>query len=109
MQDKLFHNHYRIQSARAAWHAYNGGMYFVTICTKNREHYFGEIENEEMHFSKIGEYAQICIQYNREHHPYSEIPLWVVMPNHIHAIVVIDGDKIPHDKRIIKTMNYRNR
>ena len=105
MQDKLFHNHYRIQSARAAWHAYNGGMYFVTICTKNREHYFGEIENEEMHFSKIGEYAQICIQHTREHHPYSEIPLWVVMPNHIHAIVVIDGDKIPHDKRIIKTMN----
>ena len=105
MQDKLFHNHYRIQSARAAWHAYNGGMYFVTICTKNREHYFGEIENEEMHFSKIGEYAQICIQHNREHHPYSEIPLWVVMPNHIHAIVVIDGDKIPYDNRIIKTMN----
>ena len=105
MQDNLFLNRYRLQSARAAWHAYNGGMYFVTICTKNREHYFGEIENGEIHLSEIGEYTQICIQHTHEHNPYAEIPLWVVMPNHIHAIVVIDGDKIPYDKRTIKTTN----
>lgn len=36
-------NKYRIPSARVNWHDYNGGMYFVTICTKNRKHYFGEI------------------------------------------------------------------
>ena len=105
MQDNLFFNRYRLQSARAAWHAYNGGMYFVTICTKNREHYFGEIENGEIHLSEIGEYTQICIQHTHEHNPYAEIPLWVVMPNHIHAIVLIDGDKIPYDKRTIKTTN----
>ena len=38
-----FQNRFRIPSARAIWHDYNGGIYFVTICTKNREHYFGEI------------------------------------------------------------------
>ena len=38
-----FQNRFRIPSARANWHDYNGGIYFVTICTKNREHYFGEI------------------------------------------------------------------
>lgn len=38
-----FQNKYCIPSARANWHNYNGGVYFVTICTKNREHYFGEI------------------------------------------------------------------
>ena len=38
-----FQNRFRIPSARANWHDYNGGVYFVTICTKNREHYFGEI------------------------------------------------------------------
>ncbi len=38
-----FQNKYRIPSARANWHDYNGGIYFITICTKNREHYFGEI------------------------------------------------------------------
>ena len=38
-----FQNRFRIPSARADWHDYNGGIYFVTICTKNCEHYFGEI------------------------------------------------------------------
>ena len=93
MTEELFKNYYRVQSSRAVWHEYNGGTYFVTICTKNREHYFGRIENKEMCFSKIGEYAQMCIQQISMHNPYAEIPLWVVMPNHIHAIVVIDGGK----------------
>ena len=105
MEEELFRNHYRVISTRAAWHGYNGGMYFVTICTKNREHYFGRIENEEMCLSKIGEYTQMCIQQTSTHNPYAEIPLWVVMPNHIHAIVVIDGNKTPSDKRPIKTLN----
>ena len=43
MSDEKFQNKYRIPSARAAWHDYGGGAYFVTICTKNREHSFGEI------------------------------------------------------------------
>lgn len=38
-----YRNKYRIKSARANWHDYNGGIYFITICTKNRAHYFGEI------------------------------------------------------------------
>lgn len=28
--------------------------YFITVCTKNREHYFGKIENNEMYFTEIG-------------------------------------------------------
>ncbi|MBR6490715.1 MAG: hypothetical protein IKT02_00105 [Bacteroidales bacterium] len=43
--DDLFQNRYRIQTARAKWHGYDGGIYFVTLCTAGREHYFGEIEN----------------------------------------------------------------
>lgn len=39
ISDTKFHNKYRIQSTRAEWHDYNGGLYHVTLCTKNREHY----------------------------------------------------------------------
>ena len=39
-----FGGKYRIPSARAKWWNYtNDGVYFVTICTQNREHFFGEI------------------------------------------------------------------
>ena len=96
-----FHSKFRVLSARADWHDYNGGAYFVTICTQNREHFFGEIENGEMLLSEIGKYANQNISEIPKHNPYAEIPLWVVMPDHIHMIVIINHDKLPHEKRSI--------
>ena len=49
--------------------------------------------------SEIGQYVDEQIRYIQVHHPYCEIPLWVVMPNHIHLIVYIDETKIPWTKR----------
>ena len=96
-----YHNKYRIPSARADWHDYNGGAYFITICTKNREHFFGEIENGEMILSEIGEYADKNISEITQHNCYAEMPLWIVMPDHIHMVVIIDDTKTPHEKRAI--------
>ena len=89
MSDDKFQDKYRIESARAWWHDYDGGAYFITICTKDREHYFGEIENGEMILSEIGEYTKQCIEKIQQHNPYAEIPLYVIMPNHLHLIVYI--------------------
>ena len=92
MTTDKFLNKYRIPSARAVWHDYNGGEYFVTICTAHRECYFGEIRNGEMEYSILGRYAVENLKQIKLHYPYCEIPLFVVMPNHIHAMVVIDID-----------------
>jgi REP element-mobilizing transposase RayT len=113
MSDEKFKEQYRIPSARAAWHDYNGGYYFITVCTKKCEHSFGEIrcnidcENvthdvsndacgeNTMILSAIGQFLHDTLQNAALHYPYAEIPLFVVMPNHWHAIVFIDGDKTP--------------
>ena len=89
-----FQNKYRILSARAAWHAYGGGIYFVTLCTAGRIHYFGEIKDAEMHLSTVGEIAAKNFADVSTHYPYAEIPLFVIMPNHIHAVVIIDESRI---------------
>ncbi|MBO7053826.1 MAG: transposase [Bacteroidales bacterium] len=107
MVNEKFRNRFRIPSARATWHNYNAGTYFVTICTQNREHCFGEIVTDgngepKMVLSGIGGYAQQQIKNAKIHYPYAEIPLWVVMPNHIHAIVIIrnyDTDDVHDDRR----------
>ena len=65
-------------------------MYFVTICTKDRAHYFGEISNGDMKLAEIGIITQKRIQQITEHNPYAIIPLFVIMPNHIHMIAIID-------------------
>ena len=89
MSDDRWQNKYRIESARANWHDYDGGSYFITICTKNREHFFGEIVDGEIVLSDIGKFADEQFKNVSSHYPYAEIPLWTIMPNHVHAIVVI--------------------
>ena len=79
------------KSPRATWHDYNGGRYFVTFCTKNHELYFGDVVDGRMELSEIGEWAVKQIEQTaiiRQNDV--EIPLFVVMPNHVHLIVVFN-------------------
>ena len=87
--DKKYKNQYRIPSSRAHWHDYNEGSYFITICTTNREHFFGEIQNNEMILSEIGNYTQNSIEQIESLHKDVRVPVFQVMPNHIHFIMVV--------------------
>ncbi len=95
MANEKYLNRYRISSARAPWHGYDGGIYFITICTAHRKHFFGKISGGEMHLSVMGKCLDETIRHVTIHYPYAEIPLFVIMPDHFHAIVIIDGDKTP--------------
>ncbi|MGD1043949.1 MAG: transposase [Bacteroidota bacterium] len=66
------------------------GEYFVTICTQDKLYSFGKIIEEEMRLSSIGEIAQRCWQEIPNHFPNIELDAFVVMPNHIHGIIVIN-------------------
>ena len=90
MPDK-FLNKYRISSARLpTWDYGSNGAYFLTICTARRQHYFGVIINSEMQLSKIGEYATECWLNIPAHFPYFYLDAFVVMPNHVHGIILIE-------------------
>lgn len=78
------------KSPRASFHDYCGGIYFITICTNDRIYYFGEIINGEMQLSNVGIFAQKALDELSTHYKYVQVPLFVVMPNHIHVIVCID-------------------
>lgn len=75
------------KSPRANFLDYDEGTFFVTICTKNRSHFFGEIANGEMQLSEIGKYVDLQLQSASVYCEDIEVPLFVVMPNHIHAII----------------------
>ena len=106
MSEEKFKDKYRITSARARWHSYDGGAYFITICTKDMEHYLGEIVDYKMILSDIGKYVNAQFENITEHYPYAEIPLWVVMPNHIHAIVIIrDNDDATNCRDVARNIS----
>jgi putative transposase len=92
MMDK-FQNKYRIPSARHPhWDYRWAGAYFITICTKNRLNYYGKIENGAMQLSQVGVIADI-LWYEIPHHAKNvELGAFVVMPNHIHGILILTGD-----------------
>ena len=67
------------------------GAYFITICTQNRECLFGEVVDGEMRWNDAGRMvaAEWAALVNR--FPNIELDAFVVMPNHVHGIIVIRG------------------
>jgi len=93
MTDK-FQNKYRIPSARLqSWHYGWCGNYFITICSGSRESFFGEIINGEMKLSEIGILAHRFWIEIPQHFPFTQIDAFVIMPNHIHGILIINKPK----------------
>lgn len=90
--NEKFRNKYRIKSTRFKyWNYAWPGTYFVTICTKNKIHFFGEIRDRKMHINKIGKLAIQEWKITPELRPDMNLELgqFVIMPNHFHAIIII--------------------
>ncbi|MCB9455210.1 MAG: hypothetical protein H6671_04395 [Anaerolineaceae bacterium] len=67
------------------------GAYFVTICTHERAHLFGEVIDGVMILSRAGEIAEERWLALPNHHEGIELDVFVVMPNHVHGIIVLTG------------------
>ena len=66
------------------------GAYFVTICTYQKQSWFGEIKNGQMYLNQLGkivadEWLKTC-----KIRPNFQLDEWVIMPNHFHGIVIIN-------------------
>jgi REP element-mobilizing transposase RayT len=92
-----FQNKYRIPSARLqTWDYGSNGAYFITICTQNRQHFFGEIvdsahhDESIMHLNDMGEMAEKYWMEIPQHFPFISLGNFVIMPNHMHGILIID-------------------
>ncbi len=109
-----FRNTYRIPSARLqSWDYGWNGSYFVTICTNRRQCCFGDILYGEMKYSAIGEIAHNCWLETFNHFPFVTLDVFVVMPNHLHGIVILtenDNDPVEttHALSLQKTITQSN-
>jgi len=68
----------------------SSGAYFITICVHQRQCLFGEIVDGMMRLNKWGTIAQECWQAIPDHFAQVQLDEWVIMPNHIHGIIVIN-------------------
>lgn len=65
------------------------GAYYVTVCTQDRFPLFGDVVNDEMMPNAMGAIVQRCWDAIPEHMPMVVCDAFVVMPNHVHGIIVI--------------------
>jgi len=92
---RKFRGQYRIESTRLkGWDYSSAGFYYVTICTKDKRPYFGIIGDGVVQLSAMGEIAISYWMEIPEHFSSVGIDEFVVMPNHVHGIVVIRSDAI---------------
>lgn len=89
---KKYKNKYRNESSRLPnWDYGRDAAYFITICTKDREYYFGEIKNGKMQVSPAGGIAYVLWGEIGNRVKNVRLGQFVIMPNHIHGILIIDG------------------
>jgi len=70
------------------------GYYFVTICTKDREEFFGNVKEGSMNLSRYGEIAHDFWAGVPAHFENVGIDEFSVMPNHIHGILIIEENVV---------------
>jgi putative transposase len=86
--------HHR-RSIRLSGYDYSkNGTYFITICTRNKECMFGTIVDGAMRLNDIGRIAADSWEWLARQYDYIVLDEWVIMPNHIHGIIVITNDVV---------------
>ena len=75
------------------------GAYFITICTHLKKHIFGEITSGNMKLSPMGEIAHYQWHQLPQRFNNIELDAFVIMPNHIHGILIINKPQYPITRR----------
>ena len=90
------------------------GAYFVTIVTHHREPMLGDVADTVMNLSRFGEVADSCWRELPDHYRHASLDAWIVMPNHVHGVIVLAEDGggtkrhgIPEIVRGFKTFSAR--
>ena len=89
----LYKGKYRIESTRLeGWDYSKNGYYFVTICTRNGECLLGKVVDGVMQLSTAGKIVEEEWCKTEQIRNKVTLDKWIIMPNHLHGIVIINTD-----------------
>ena len=89
--NKNFNNEFRIASTRMqTWDYGKNAAYHVTICTQNKIHLLGCVVDEKMHLNEMGNFAEKFWIEIPLHFSFVKLDELVIMPKHVHEIIIID-------------------
>ena len=83
--------HHRQSIRLKGWDYSSPGIYFITICTCDHGDLFGDVENGVMMLNEFGKIVEYTWYDLTNHNPHVILDAFVVMPDHIHGIIIIHG------------------
>ena len=94
MGSPLYRNRFRVPSARMqGWDYRSPGAYAVTICVLGRVCCLGEVVEGSVALSPFGVIAGEEWQRIPDIHPHVVLDDWIVMPDHVHGILILQGER----------------
>ena len=100
----LFQNKFRVESTRLPEYDYStGGWYFVTINILNHQNFLGTIHNDKMILNAVGKIVESEWLNTPNIRKNVSLDYYVIMPNHVHGIICIEGLKEPNIGKPIKS------
>ena len=85
--------------------------YFLIICTHKKQCWLGEIKSDQMHLNQIGKIVAREWLHTPKIRPNVQLDQWIIMPNHLHGIVIINenlnllGDRNMSEQKIFGEEN----
>ena len=100
----LYQNKYRVESTRLrGWDYASDGTYYITICTFGRERYLGKIANGKMQLNAFGAIVEKCWFDLPNQYKNIVLNAFMIMPDHIHAIMIITNTNVNTGLRPVST------
>lgn len=87
------------------WNYSSSGFYFITICTNKHINYFGEIKNNKIKLNQIGKIVLQNWVDIPNHFSNVKLDKFVIMPNHIHGIIIVKNNAFLLDNNFQTSKN----
>jgi putative transposase len=94
MDDNIIKNLFPVRKPLRlkGWDYSSPGAYFVTICTYKKQCILGAVDNGAMQPNYSGELVRECWEALPNHYPFLNNQIFIVMPNHVHGIIMLAGE-----------------
>ena len=90
------------------WDYSKTGFYYITLCTINKEQFFGDIEQNVMVLNDHGNIVETCINEIQIKYSNIELNSYIIMPNHVHCIINIMPDVGAIHESPVSCSKYRD-
>lgn len=69
------------------------GAYFVNLVSRDRTRRFGEVIDGEVLLNRYGQIVDQTWRWLEDHYPHVSLDAYILMPDHLHGIIVLNGDR----------------